>query len=104
MNELIKVSNGVALLDTDTSKKIAEFEALANKVKESEEALKAAILQEMKAKGIVKLETPELLLTKVEATTRETFDSKALRAEFPEIYDAYIKIGKVAESLRVKVK
>ena len=104
MNELILINNGVAFLDSETSKKIAEFENLAKKVKESEEALKAAIAKEMKEKGIVKLETPELLLSRIEATTRETFDSKAFKADFPEMYDGYVKMSPVKESLRVKLK
>ena len=71
---------------------------------EEEDALKKAILEEIEEKGIIKIDTPDLLLSYVASTTRETLDSKAIREELPEIYDTYCKISPVKSSIRIKVK
>ena len=105
MNELIKVNpGGIAILDEETAQKIADFEAIAKKVKEEEEALKTAILAEMKEKGVIKIETVHLVINYIEATMRETFDAKALKKDFPDIYDGYAKLTPVKESVRIKVR
>lgn len=103
-DELITVSQGVALLDAQTAVRIAEFERKAKEIKEAEDALKKEILEEMEAKGIVKVETEEMTITYVAPTDRETFDSKRLRAENPSLYDEYINISPVKASVRVKLK
>lgn len=104
MGELITMQNGVAVLTADTAQKIADFEKIVADIKAKEEALKKAILEEMEAKRVVKLETDNLVLTYVAPTTRETLDSKTLRAELPTIYDQYCKVSTVKASVRVKVK
>ena len=104
MNELITVAEGVAILNPDTAAKVAEFERMAKEVKAKEDELKAAILSEMHKKNIIKLETDDLTVTYVDATTRETLDSKALKEELPDIYDTYVKISPVKASIRIKLK
>ena len=104
MNELIKVNNGIAILDEKTAQKIAEFEARAKEIKEAEEELKKMIIAEMEDKGVVKVDTEALTITYVQATERETFDSKTFREEYPDLYDGYIKFTPVKASIRIKVK
>lgn len=104
MGELIKVENDIAVLTEGTAEKIVEFERIVKDIKEKEEALKSAILEEMRANNLIKLETDELILTYVAPTTRENLDSKALRAELPQIYDTYCKLSTAKESLRIKIK
>lgn len=104
MNELITINGNLAILDGATAQKVAEFEKLAKEVKEKEDELKKAILAEMESKGIIKLDTDDLTITYVAATDRETLDSKTLRTELPDIYDAYVKISPVKSSIRVKLK
>ena len=102
--ELIKVYGEAAILDGTTAKHIAEFEKMAKDIKAKEDELKKAILTEMESKGIIKLETDELTISYVAATDRETFDSKKLRADNPDLYDEYIKISTVKPSVRIKLK
>ena len=104
MNELITINNGVAELDGETIIKIASFEKQVKLLKEQEDALKKAILDEMEAKGVIKLESDVLNITYVAETTRETLDSKTLKEELPDIYDAYVKLNKVKPSIRLKIK
>ena len=104
MDNLITLNDGVALLNPDVAEKIAEFERKAKEVKDAEEKLKEAIKAEMAEKNIIKLDTEALTITYVAPTTRESLDSKTLKAELPDVYDAYVKITNVKDSIRVKVK
>lgn len=106
MNEIIKMENGIAVLDAETSDKIAEFERQIKALKEAAETLKEAIKAEMEAKGIIKIadEVNGLSITYIEPSDRETLDSKKLRAEEPDIYDRYVKMTPVKPSIRIKLK
>lgn len=103
MNYLVKAENGFQL-SQETSKKLAEFERMAKDIKEKEDEIKAVILKEMEEAGVVKIETEELSISYVAPTTRESFDSKKLRADNPDLYDEYVKISPVKASIRLKVK
>jgi predicted phage-related endonuclease len=104
-NELITMTEqGVALLSMDVATQIADFERKVKDIKDAEEKLKEAIKAEMVSKNVIKLETSDLVITYVAPTTSERLDSKALKAELPEIYDTYAKVSKVKDSIRVKVK
>lgn len=102
--ELIKLSGDTAILDRGTANKIAEFERRVKDLKAKEDKLKKLILEEMEAKGIIKLNTDVLSITYVAPTDRESLDSKKLREELPEIYDTYINIKPVKSSIRIRLK
>ncbi len=102
--ELIKVENGLSILDAETSQKIADFEKAIKDMQEKEKVLKEAILEEMKQKNIIKIDTPELSITYVDETYKESFDSKLFKEQNPDLYDAYVKMSPVKASLRLKVK
>jgi regulator of replication initiation timing len=102
--ELIKVENEIGILDTEVSKKVAEFEKAIKEIKEKEEELKQNILTEMENKNILKLETDDLMITYIAPAERETFDSKKFREENSDLYDEYVKFSPVKSSIRVKVK
>lgn len=102
--ELIKYENDIAILDIETSAKIAEFERQAKAIKEQEDKLKKAILEEMESKNIIKLETDDLMINYIASTDRETFDSKAFRQDHEDLYDDYVKMTPVKSSIRIKVK
>lgn len=102
-DELITVSRGVALLDAQTAVRIAEFERKMKEIKAAEDALKAAILEEMESKGIMSIKTDEMTLSYVAGSERETLDSKRLREEEPELYDKYVKMSPVKASIRIKL-
>lgn len=101
---LIRFEGDNPVLVSEISARIAEFEKQVKLIKEKEDELKQAILSEMEAHGIIKLATPELLISYVAPTDRETLDSKTLKTELPDIYDAYVKITPVKSSIRIKVK
>lgn len=104
-NELITMTEqGVALLSMEVASKIADFERKVKEIKDAEDKLKNAIKEEMASKNIIKLETNDLTITYVAPTTRESLDSKTLKNELPDIYNTYVKILEVKDSIRVKVK
>lgn len=102
--ELIKLYGEAAILDGTTAKHIAEFEKMAKEIKAKEDELKKAILEEMQDKGLIKLETDELVISFVSGTTRETLNTKSLKEELPDIYDTYVDIKSVKPSIRIKLK
>ena len=103
MDELIVFEGKTALLDPVVSMKLAEFERIVKEFKAKEEELKQKILAEMESKGIVSIKTPELTISYVAPTSRETFDSKAFRKDHPDLYDDYVRISPVGASVRMKV-
>jgi hypothetical protein len=106
MAGLIKVENGISVLNVEAGKKIAEFKSRMKEIEEAEQKLKDAIKAEMEAKGIIKLEDEVngLAITYVASYDKESFDSKKFRAENPELYDEYIRFSKVKPSIRIEVK
>lgn len=101
---MLQVVEGTAVLAEEAVAKIVEFERMARQIKEAEDNLKAAILKEMEEKNILSIDSPELRISYVAETTRETFDSKAFREDFSDLYDEYVKIAPVKASIRIKVK
>lgn len=103
MQELITVDQGQTYLAKNIDAEIAEFERQVKEIKAKEDELKAALLEEMRAKGIKQVTTPLIQITYIAPTERETFDSKRLRSECPDIYDAYADFKQVKDSIRIKV-
>lgn len=104
MNQLVSIKDGHAVLDKTTADLIAQFEITIKDFKRREDELKAAILAEMEHNNIICIDTPELRITYVASTDRETFDQKGFKADFPDLYDEYIKITAVKPSLRITVR
>ena len=103
MDELIVFEGKTALLNPEVSFKLAEFERVVKEFKAKEEELKQRILEEMESKGILSIKTPELTISYVAPTSRETFDSKTFRKDHPDLYDEYVNISLVKASVRMKV-
>ena len=98
----ITIKNG-GIPQTVTNAIIALDEEIRNLTAELDD-IKAKLLAEMEANNIAKIETEELSISYVAPTTRESLDSKKLRDEMPEVYDAYAKISQIKSSIRIKVK
>ena len=102
--ELLKIENSDAFLSVEISREIADFERQIKILKDKEDKLKTAILAEMEAKGIVKVENEHLIINYIASTDREQFDSKAFQKEHPIVYDRYVRMIPVKPSIRIKVK
>ena len=77
---------------------------MAKDIKEKETELKNAILEAMEAENVIKLESDDVVISYVAPTDRESLDTKALRADLPEVYDEYVKIAPVKASIRIRVR
>jgi len=104
MSDLINIKEGIAILDPETAQRIADFERKIKEIKRSEEELKQGILEEMKTNHLLKIETDDLVINYIAPTDRETFDTKAFRARYPDLYDQHIKLSPVKASVRIKLK
>lgn len=102
MNEIIIQDNNS--LSEDIEKQIVSIEKKIKKLKEQQDAMKAALLSTMEAKNLIKLETDKLVISYVAPTDRESFDSKKFKEDNPDLYDEYVKISPVKSSIRIKVK
>lgn len=104
MNDLIVLENGEYILEKDAVKTIITIEKEIKNLKEMQDNYKEILLKAMEENEIIKLETPELSITRKAPTTREGLDSKSLKADMPEIYDEYVRISEVKGSVTIKVK
>lgn len=75
-NDLIKLENGEYGLVKDAVDTIIEIETEMNRLKELQDNYKKLLLEKMEEKNILKIDIPELTITRKAPTTRETLDSK----------------------------
>lgn len=101
---LLQANGNLVVFQPEIAARIADFEKQVKLVNEKEKALKEAILSEMERFGVTKLETPEVLINYIPKTDRESFDSKALREDFPDIYDTYCKVSPVKPTVRIRTR
>lgn len=102
--DIIIIENEVIKLDHNVSTQLAYMEREVKRMKELEENIKSAILKEMEARGIYKIDTPDVTITYVAPSERETFDSKTFKVENAKLYHQYLKTSEVKSSVRIKVK
>lgn len=102
MNDIIKITDGK--LDQSTIDYIVSVESQMKAIKAQYEQFKSNLRQAMEENGILSFDSENLLISYVSETTRETLDTKALKQELPDIYNAYAHISLVKASVRVKVK
>lgn len=104
MNELITIENNVPVLDIDTAKQIAQFERTLKEIKEKEETLRNRIKEEMQKKMIKTIVTPEMTITLKSGYEKEDFKKADFRKDYPDLYDQYIRMSTVGESIQIKLK
>ena len=104
MDEMIVFENGNAVITKEVLDQIAVIDTQMKFYDTQYKALKEQLKEKMEEAGIVKIEMPDVDITYVGPTQRESLDSKALRAEEPEIYNKFIKKSDVKSCIRIKVK
>jgi hypothetical protein len=80
---------------------------LGKKIKElteQYEACKAEVLGKMAENGEKSFDTGAVLITYVAPSKRESFDSKAFKADNAELYGKYIKTSETKESLKITLR
>ena len=104
--ENLVVIDGELQLALDVKQTIFAIENEIKKLNELKDKYKKALIQEIEARGMTKCSINNELfsLAYKGPSTRETLDSKRLKADMPEIYDEYVKINNVSSSISVKLK
>lgn len=103
MNLLVPQNNGLTL-NPDIECALIGYAEAAKKAKADYDDFIARVQAAMEEEGLVKLETPSVRVNYIPEGEREKFDSKALRAELPDVYDNYCTLTKVKASVRVTIK
>ena len=84
---------------------IASMEKQIKTITAQRDELKEKMLEVMRENNCDKVEIDgKVLITRVAATTRESLDSKSLKADNPELYAKYVKTSPVKESLKITVR
>ena len=88
----------------EIEKQIANFETMKKQLESQREELKNNLIIAMEEKGIMSLESDKLKITYIAPQERQTFDSKKLEKEMPEIYSQFLKTTKTKASVRITVR
>lgn len=88
----------------DVLKAITDITVQKKKLDEQEKVMKQKLQEAMETYGVKSFETPEVKFMYVAPTTRTTIDSKKLKADHPDIAEAYSKTSNVSASIRITVK
>ena len=87
-----------------TLREIRDFEIQLTKLTEQKTILKEKLLKAMQEFNIKSFQNDYIKLTYIAPTTRESIDSKALKANEPEIAKKYLRVSEVKASVKVEVK
>ena len=88
----------------DVLKAITDITVQKKKLEEQEKLMKEKLLQAMEEHSVKSFENAKVKFMYVAPTTRTTIDSKKLKADHPDIAEAYSKTSNVSASVRITVK
>lgn len=88
----------------DVLKSITDIVVQKKKLEEQEKLMKKKLLQAMEEHGVKSFENTKVKFMYVAPTKRTTIDSKKLKADHPDIAEAYSKTSNVSASVRITVK
>ncbi|MDT2277883.1 hypothetical protein [Paenibacillus larvae] len=97
--QLILPKKDVAVLN-----KLKNIESKFKKLEFDRNALKVQLMELMERHDIKKFEDDHISVTYIDATSRESFDSKKFQQDYPKIYFEYVKSSPVKPSVRFKLK
>lgn len=103
MEELVKIENGEITIAEEIVNKIIEFNKVKKEMEYQEKLLKDGLMEAMNNLGIKKFIINGLSATIKDGSTRTTIDSKRLKEECPDIYEAYSKTSEVKSSITLSV-
>lgn len=101
MNDIILTND--MMLPLEVRNQITQTKNEYEKAKAEFDKLKESLVEVCEKYGIKKIESEDLIITYKEPYTRETLDSRKLKEELPDVYDAYCKISECKASVVVKI-
>lgn len=103
MEELVKIENGEITVAEEIVNKIIEFNKAKKEMEYQEKLLKDGLMEAMNNLGIKRFIINGLSATIKDGSSRTTIDSKRLKEECPDIYEAYSKTSEVKSSITLSV-
>ena len=88
---LVTTREGIVTLDPKVSKALAAYEKKVKDIEAEEASIKAALLKEMAARGLAKVETKHITILYIAPYTKKSFDTKKFKEEHSDLYDSYVK-------------
>jgi len=74
------------------------------RIEDEIEEIKKRILAEMKQRNITNFSCEDFTISFVPEYERKSFDSKRFKENFPDVANEYIKVSKVADSIKISLK
>lgn len=99
INELVSIENNELKVNQEMVNQIIEFKKQEKEMTYKSKLLSDGLLKGMQMRGIKSFCGLGIAATVREGTTRTTLDSKRLKEECPDIYEAYSKTSEVKPSL-----
>lgn len=91
-------------LSLAAEKKIIGFIQKEKELAEQKKEFNNALLSEMKKRGILSYKDENMTISYVCGGERTTFDSKAFKNKFPDIFKKYSKTNQVGDFARITIK
>lgn len=105
--DAVEDQTGIQVFESNAAaviKGIADIVKQKKLLEEQEASLREQLEKAMNECGVKKFENELLSITYVDATTRTSLDSKALKKDLPEIAEKYSKVSNVKSSIKITVK
>lgn len=96
-NDVDKLVNRVEKFELQ----MMQFKAQAKLLEDQQKEYREKLYQKMEENDIKKIDTGNIVITRVLPTERKSVDSKRLKEEQPDIYEEYLKVSKVKGSIRI---
>lgn len=103
MEYLMEVKNEELLLNEEFAENLKEFLKLQEKLELALKEVKQGALDYLEETGKTSVEISGIKFEYRKGSTRTTLDSKKLKEEQPDIYEAYSKTTDVASTVVVKL-
>ena len=107
-NELVikfeKNYQAIAKLNRQIEEAVGAQIMKKQQLEEQNTNMRQAILEAMEQNDIDKFDGDLIVITRVKATTRTTFDSKKFADAMPKTYAKFLRTSPVKASIRLKVK
>ena len=104
MEQLVRVENGVIVVAEEYLQEFGEYLITKAQFEMKEKEFKEALQVAMEENGIKSYENNLMKVTYVGETTRKTLDSKALKEQAPDVYEAFVKESLVKACLKIAIK
>ncbi|MEO2434686.1 endonuclease, partial [Enterococcus faecalis] len=78
-----------------------DFNKKVKQLKEQQKEFRELLYQKMEEQDIKKIDTGDIVITRILPTTRKSVDSTKLKKELPDIYSQYLKESPVKGSIKI---